>query len=322
MIQSGAISRFLITKPVQSLNACDTRSWCKGPHRRQIPRHCFALTGERPRLHIFDMNELLSLADIETLARDVLIRAGTSAANAAAVARSIRLAERDALRGAGLAALPDVVEHLRCGRVNGRAVPRLHPTGPTALSVDADGGFACPAFEAGLTQLIPAAHDHGIAILTIRDTYPMTLPAHPAESCAVAGLVGICLATMRVPQPGGSDIATPRQMALAVPNGDAHPTIRQDRAATGTAFATFVQLLAAGLDIPDTDAGGPVFEGPLGGLFQAGHCLLAINPDALGAMSGQTRPDPTAEALQATRDRTDAQGVDVPATLLQQIITA
>jgi (2R)-3-sulfolactate dehydrogenase (NADP+) len=268
------------------------------------------------------MNELLSLADIETLARDVLIRAGTSASNAAAVARSIRLAERDGLRGAGLAALPDAVEHLRCGRVNGLGTPQVHRTGPSALSVDADGGFACPAFEAGLTLLHQAARDHGIAMLTIRDAYPMTLPAHPAESCAAAGLVGVCLATMRVPQPDGSDIAAPRQMALAFPNGDLPPTILQERAATGTTFATFVQLLATGMDIPESDAGGAVFEGPLGGPFQAGHCLLAVNPEALGPETGRARPDPTAKALQATRDRTDAQGVDVPASLLQQIITA
>ena len=268
------------------------------------------------------MNELLSLADIETLARDVLIRAGTSASNGAAVARSIRLAERDGLRDAGLATLPDVVEHLRCGRVNGQATPRSHRTGPSALSIDADGGFACPAFEAGLTALHQAARNHGIAMLTIRNAYPMTLPAHPAEGCAAAGLVGICLATMRVPRPEGGDIAAPRQMALALPNGNMAPAIAQARTATGSVFATFVQLFAAGLDLPVPDADAPVFEGPLGGPFQAGHCLLAANPEALGAATGPARPDPTAEALQATRARTDSQGVAVPASLLQRIINA
>jgi len=268
------------------------------------------------------MNELLSLSDIESLACDVLIRAGTSAANAAIVARSIRLAERDGLRAAGLAALPDVVEHLRCGRVDGQAVPQLTRTGPAALSVDAGGGFACPAIEAGHAPLLRAARDHGIAMLTLRNAYPMTLPAHPAESCAIAGLVGICMATMRVPQANGGDIAAPRQLALALPNGDGPPRILQDRAVAGSAFAALVRVMAAGIEMPVSDPEGPVFEGPLGGAFRSGHCLLAILPDALHSVANPAEPDPVADALQDMRRRTDTQGVEVPTDLLQRIITA
>ena len=286
-----------------------------GPARRPT------LTGHKPQLHIFNMNERLSLADIETFARDVLIRAGTSDANAAIVARSIRLAEHDGLRGAGLAALPDVVEHLRSGRVNGKAVPQLTRTGPATLSVDADGGFACPAIEAGHAQLLQAARGNGIAILAIRDAYPMTLPTHPAENCAMAGLVGLCVATIRVPQAGGGDIAAPRQMALALPNGDGPPTILQDRAAEGSGFAALVRVLAGDIEMPHSES-SPDFEGPLGGRFQSGHCLLAIAPETLHSVAGQTRPDPAAGALHDTRRRIEAQGVEVPTDLLQQIITA
>ncbi len=268
------------------------------------------------------MNEFLSLADIEALAGDVLIRAGTSDANAAIVARSIRLAERDGLRAAGLATLPAVVEHLRCGRVNGRAVPRLTRTGPATLSVDAGGGFACPAIEDGHGHLLQSARDNGVAMLTIHDAYPMTLPAHPAEGCAMAGLVGVCMATIRVPRPGGGDTAAPRQMALAIPNDDGPPTILQDRAAAGSAFASLVQVLAGGAAAPQSDPGGPEFEGPLGGPFRSGHCLLAIKPHALHALADHRQPDPAADILQDTRTRTGTHGVAVPADLLQQIITA
>jgi len=268
------------------------------------------------------MNECLSLDDVQALARDVLIRAGTSAGNAAIVARSIRMAERDGLRDAGLGALPDVVEHLRSGRVNGQAVARLHRASPAALSVNAGGGFACPAIEEGHAQLIQNARSHGIAILTVYDAYPMTLPAHPAESCAMAGLVGICMATVRVPRPGGGDIAAPRQMALARPQDDGPPIISQDRAVAGSAFATLVQVLAGGIAVPSSGPGGPEFEGPLGGPFRSGHCLLAVLPELVRAVADQAQPDLVADTVQDTRRRTDAQGVTVPATLLQQIITA
>ena len=268
------------------------------------------------------MNECLSLDDVQALARDVLIRAGTSAGNAAIVARSIRIAERDGLRDAGLGALPHVVEHLRSGRVDGQAAARLHRTGSAAVTVDAGGGFACPAIEAGHAQLLQDARSHGIAILTVYNAYPMTLPAHPAESCAMAGLVGICMATMRVPRPGGGDIAAPRQMALALPQVEGSPVVLQDRAVAGSAFAALVQVLAGGAPVPPPDPGGPDFEGPLGGPFRSGHCLLAVLPETLQAMADYAQPDLIAGVVHDTRKRTDAQGVVVPAALLQQIITA
>lgn len=268
------------------------------------------------------MNEYLSLDDVQALARDVLIRAGTSAGNAAIVARSIRLAEGDGLRDAGLGALPDVVEHLRSGRVNGSAAPRVHRSGPAALTVDAGGGFACPAIEEGHAQLLQDARSCGIAILTISDAYPLTLPAHPAESCALAGLVGICMATTRVSRAVTGDIAAPRQMALALPQANGPPVILQDRAVAGSAFAALVQVLAGGAAVPISDSGGPEFEGPLGGPFRSGHCLIAILPETLKSVANPVQPDPVAHALQDIRRRTDAKGVEVPADLLQRIINA
>lgn len=264
------------------------------------------------------MNEYLSLADIEALARDVLIRAGTTAANAAIVARSIRQAERDGLREGGLAALPDAVEHLRCGRVNGRAEPRLTRIGAAALSVDADGGFACPTVAAGLDDLAQAARDNGIAILSIHGAYPMAHPAHFAEACALAGLAGICFATVRVAGPAGGDIAAPRQLALALPDGNRPPAIVEERAAAGSGLAALVQVLA-GPDAAALARPAPEFEGPLGGPFRCGHGLLALRPDLLRGMAA---PDLATETLQTTRNRREAQGVEVPAALLQRIITA
>ena len=57
----------------------------------------------------------LDLDTIETLARDALLRAGASPAQAAPVARSTRLAERDGIRSHGLMYVPVYAEHLRCG---------------------------------------------------------------------------------------------------------------------------------------------------------------------------------------------------------------
>ena len=49
------------------------------------------------------------------MARETLLRAGASQAQAGPVARSTRLAERDGIRSHGLMYLPVYAEHLRCG---------------------------------------------------------------------------------------------------------------------------------------------------------------------------------------------------------------
>ncbi len=250
------------------------------------------------------MNENLTLTDIETLARDVLIRAGTSPRNATHVARSLRLAERDNLRDAGLGRLPDVVEHLRCGRVNGKAVPVVSTPSPAAVHVDAQGGFACPAIAAGWTKLIGAANTHGIAVMTIRNSYPMTIPAHAAESCALVGLVGICFATTPVG----------RSIAMAMPKHDGPAQVIYDQATPGSAMVEMVQAIAGGaIDVDD-------FSGPVGGRIETGHTLIAISSDVqLGGVSAACQ---TALNRQATRTRTGNFGVGVPSSLLARIINA
>lgn len=85
---------------------------------------------------------VLSLGEVETLAREALLRAGAAPHQAEPVARSIRLAERDGIRSHGLPYLPVYVEHLRCGKVRGDAVPRTTRPRPATVAVDAAHGFA------------------------------------------------------------------------------------------------------------------------------------------------------------------------------------
>lgn len=265
------------------------------------------------------MNELLSLDDVETLARDILIRAGTSRPNAAIAARSLRQAERDGQHAAGLGALPDIVEHLRCGRLNGQAVPALTQVTPSCLQVDAGDGFACPAIEAGWQPFLAAARRHGIAILTIRNAYPMTLPALVAENIAGAGLIGLCMATTRVSLADGADTALPRHMALALPGAGNPATILQDSATDGSVLAALIQTLATGaLD----EAARGDFTGPLGGPLRAGHALIAIAPEVLNTDLAAPQTCAHAVRRQETRSRSEATGIAIPARLLETIINA
>jgi (2R)-3-sulfolactate dehydrogenase (NADP+) len=79
----------------------------------------------------------MSLDEIEILAAEALERAGATRAAAASMARSTRLAERDGIRSHGLLYVPIYAEHLRCGKVDGDAVPVVERTRTAAVRVDA-----------------------------------------------------------------------------------------------------------------------------------------------------------------------------------------
>ncbi|MBM3570988.1 MAG: Ldh family oxidoreductase, partial [Alphaproteobacteria bacterium] len=72
----------------------------------------------------------LTLDQIHELALGALIGAGALASNARPVADSVRDAEAEGLRNVGLGYLPIYCDHLRCGKVDGRAKPILRRQAP------------------------------------------------------------------------------------------------------------------------------------------------------------------------------------------------
>ena len=86
----------------------------------------------------------ITLTDAERLAARALEHAGTAAAAAASVAKALARAEADGLSSHGLARIPAYCAQVRSGKVDGSAVPRLVPLGPSGARVDAGYGFALP----------------------------------------------------------------------------------------------------------------------------------------------------------------------------------
>ena len=66
---------------------------------------------------------LLSIADLTELAARALKRAGASKAMAEATAQALVAAEAEGLSGHGLSRVALYVQHLREGRVDGKAKP-------------------------------------------------------------------------------------------------------------------------------------------------------------------------------------------------------
>lgn len=164
----------------------------------------------------------LTLDQVEALACAALLAAGASAAAAASVARSTRAAERDGIRSHGLLYIPIYAEHLRCGKVDGAALPKVTQQRAASIRVDAAHGFAHAAIDAGWSAFTDAARICGVSAMTLHRSYNCGVLGHHAERLAEAGLIGLCFthAPASIAPPGGQvPVIGTNPFAMAVPGG-------------------------------------------------------------------------------------------------------
>ncbi len=187
--------------------------------------------------------QVLDLDTIETLARDALLRAGATPAQAGPVARSTRLAERDGIRSHGLMYVPVYAEHLRCGKVLGDAAPEVARPRPGAVRVDAAHGFAHAAIDAGWPALTSAARETGIAAMSVHRSYNCGVLGHHAERLAEDGLVGLCFTNApasMAPTGGHRPVIGTNPFALAVPDEAGGARLVIDQSASAIAKSEIV----------------------------------------------------------------------------------
>ena len=178
---------------------------------------------------------MMTLAAVEQLCLRSLTAAGASEDNAAAVARSTMLAERDGIRSHGLLYVPIYAEHVRCGKVDGKARPVVSQPRPGAIVVDAATGFAHPAIDAGWDRFVAAARQNGIAAMTVFNSYNCGVLGHHAERIAEVGLLGVCTthAPASIAPPGGRVPAIgTNPFALGVPDGAGGVALVLDQSAS------------------------------------------------------------------------------------------
>jgi (2R)-3-sulfolactate dehydrogenase (NADP+) len=133
----------------------------------------------------------LTAAEAEQLATAALVASRTSAAAARATARALVAAEIDGQGGHGLSRVPPYALHARCGKVDGHAVPRAEQVAGAALRVDAGLGFAYPAIDLAIEQLVPLTRANGVAVAALYRSHHFGQAGAHAERLANAGLVAI-----------------------------------------------------------------------------------------------------------------------------------
>jgi delta1-piperideine-2-carboxylate reductase len=134
-------------------------------------------------------------------------KAGLNAAQSGAIARVIVAGERDACKSHGIYRIEGCLRTLKAGKVTADAIPRLaSEEGEPIVRVDAGGGFANPAFEAGLPHLVRRARANGLGALVINDCTHFSALWHEAEALTEQGLAALvmCPSYATVAPAGGS----------------------------------------------------------------------------------------------------------------------
>lgn len=171
---------------------------------------------------------MISVAELESLAVAALRAAGASPAQALSTARALVAADVQSLATHGVSRVAMYTSHLRTGRVNGQAVPRVLPGRPAAVLVDAGEGFAFPACELAIQEAISRAQAEGLALVGVCNSHHFGAAAYHLEPVARTGLIGIAMGNgpAAMPVAGGTrPLLGTNPLAAAFPRADAAPLV-------------------------------------------------------------------------------------------------
>lgn len=135
----------------------------------------------------------LSTAELTELAARALKRAGASKGMAESTAQALVAAEAEGLSGHGLSRVALYAQHLREGRADGKAKPKvIRKNGATCL-IDAGGGLAFPAAALAVNEAIKRAKKFGVAFVGVTNSHHFGAAAYHLAAIAEAGMTGIAL---------------------------------------------------------------------------------------------------------------------------------
>ena len=132
-----------------------------------------------------------SIEETTALAVKALKRAGASKAMAQATAQALVAAEMEGLTGHGLSRVPLYCQHLREGRADGKAKPKLVKKKGATCLVDANGGLAFLASALAVKEAVKRAQRYGVAFAGVTNSHHFGAAAYHLAPVAQAGLVGL-----------------------------------------------------------------------------------------------------------------------------------
>ena len=196
----------------------------------------------------------ISVNDIHNISKTALVQHGALDWISEEVSDAVAASESVGNRICGLYYLESYCEQLLSGRVNGQASPDVQLVRSGAIYVDADDGFAQPAFSKGLPEALKLAKENGIASLSVGRAHTCTSLGYFTKKIAKSGFLGLGLtnASPIVAPPGGkSRIIGTNPIAFSVPDGNGSIAMQFDQSTTTVALGKITMAKAAGKSIPE-----------------------------------------------------------------------
>jgi len=133
----------------------------------------------------------LTVEELTELTARALRRAGASKSAAHAAAQALVAAEAEGLSGHGVSRTALYAQHVREGRVDGRAKPKIVKRQGATCLVDARGGLAYEAGALAVKEAITRAKRYGIAFSGVTNSHHFGAAAYHLAPVAEAGLVAL-----------------------------------------------------------------------------------------------------------------------------------
>src|SRR5262245_48091517 len=131
----------------------------------------------------------LKTDELTALAARALEGAGASPTAAAATAQALVAMDEEGLASHGVSRVPQYADHLRTGRIDGQAEPRVASDRPAALLVDADDGLAYPACALAVARAVERARSQGVAWVGVTNSHHCGALGYHLRPAAAANLV-------------------------------------------------------------------------------------------------------------------------------------
>jgi (2R)-3-sulfolactate dehydrogenase (NADP+) len=165
---------------------------------------------------------------LRKLATEALARAGANATMAATTAHALVDADAQGLASHGVSRIAQYAAHLRNGRADGTAAPRIVHERGGAVLVDAGCGLAFPACAFAVHEAIRRARTHGVALAAVTNSHHFGVAAWHLRPVAEAGMVGIAMGNSpsAMPAAGGKHpVFGTNPIAAVFPRRDAPPLV-------------------------------------------------------------------------------------------------
>jgi (2R)-3-sulfolactate dehydrogenase (NADP+) len=133
----------------------------------------------------------LSPDTLNDLAVRTLTAAGASSEMATATARALVYADMRGLASHGVARIPQYTTHLRNGRADGAAQPRIVNARGGAVLIDAGFGLAFAACALAVQEAVQRARDFGVSYAAVCNSHHFGVAGYHLEPVGAAGLVGL-----------------------------------------------------------------------------------------------------------------------------------